>query len=182
MLPQLYPQAFYAEDQPSAHEILTIHVLHRGFNAGALAGSALPLLNASFARLFSRPPHASPLALRVATSAGTGSVIGTALLAVGLTARMWEREEVEWQDRSWRLLSNGGQNRTDDWSMMGAGFGALGGAVARMQNWQGFGRLWLMRAGLGGAAMGSALGVLGHVVTQQGKEVFRGGRKEILER
>lgn len=30
-------------------------------------------------------------------------------MAVAVPARMWGREEIEWQDRSWRLLENKGQ-------------------------------------------------------------------------
>ena len=32
------------------------------------------------------------------------AVWGMGLLALGLVGRMWGREEVEWKDRSWRLL------------------------------------------------------------------------------
>ncbi|CAH0029296.1 unnamed protein product [Clonostachys rhizophaga] len=55
---------------------------------------------------------------------------------------MYGREEIEWRDRSWRLLENEGQLETDDWTYAGmvAGpavlaatkGGALGGMLGYM--------------------------------------------------
>ncbi len=59
------------------------------------------------------------LAARVLRSAGVGSLWGIGFLAVGLVGRMWGRTEIEWQDRSWRLLENRGQVETDDWTLGG---------------------------------------------------------------
>lgn len=64
--------------------------------------------------------------------------------------RMRGREEVEWQDRSWRLLENQGQLETDDWTAIGAGAGALIGANA-LNGWRG------AVGGLGLGSMGGAL-------------------------
>ncbi len=36
---------------------------------------------------------------------------------------MWGREEIEWQDRAWRLLENEGQMSVDDWSLAGMAVG-----------------------------------------------------------
>jgi hypothetical protein len=56
------------------------------------------------------------------------------------------REEIEWKDRSWRLLENPGQVETDDWTVVGAGAGALIGANAvKGLGWRGAG--W--RIGIG---------------------------------
>ena len=56
-------------------------------------------------------------------------------MTLGLTARMWGRQEIEWQDRAWRLLENEGQMRVDDWSLDGMVLGvALALLAARRGN------------------------------------------------
>lgn len=71
--------------------------------------------------------------------------------------RMRGRSEVEWQDRSWRLLENKGEVDTD-WETIGAtGVGALAGVVAARR---GIVRLSAERAALGGAGLGLGSGVL----------------------
>ena len=66
-------------------------------------------------------------------------------------------EEVEWQDRSWRLLENQGEVRTD-WETVGAaGVGALAGAAAARR---GTVALGVGRGALGGAGLGLGSGVL----------------------
>lgn len=82
--------------------------------------------------------------------------------------RMRGREEVEWQDRSWRLLENKGEVQTD-WETIGAtGVGALAGAAAARR---GAVRLAVGPAVLGGAGLGLGSGVLFMVGT------FMTGRK-----
>lgn len=71
--------------------------------------------------------------------------------------RMKGRSEVEWQDRSWRLLENKGEVVTD-WETVGAtGVGALAGVVAARR---GIIPLSVGRAALGGAGFGLGSGVL----------------------
>ncbi|KAI4180531.1 MAG: hypothetical protein LQ348_005184 [Seirophora lacunosa] len=170
MLQQIFPHPVYAEDQPSGYTILTIHCLHRGFTAGAILGSIFPLARSTFSAIVRRPTSVAslPWTARLLSSAAMGSLGGTALLAVGMTARMWGREEIEWQDRSWRILANKGQNREDDWSVGGILLGAVGmgimarrgaGFTAGMPRW---------RYMVGGAAAGSILGTVGHVLTSSG--------------
>ncbi|KAL8720020.1 MAG: hypothetical protein Q9225_003065 [Loekoesia sp. 1 TL-2023] len=167
MLPQLFPQPAYAEDQPSAYTILTIHCLHRGFTTGAILGLVAPFARSAFTAILRRPASVNslPWTARLLSSAAVGSLGGTAFLAVGMTARMWGREEIEWQDRSWRILSNTGQNREDDWSFGGLVLGAVGmGVAARRPGGFAMG-IPIWRAVVGGAAAGSVLGTVGHVLT-----------------
>ncbi|KAL8773333.1 MAG: hypothetical protein Q9209_001727 [Squamulea sp. 1 TL-2023] len=165
MLPQLFPHPVYAEDQPSAHTILTIHCLHRGFTAGAIVGLVAPFGRTAFNAIFSRPSLATPFpwSTRLLSSAALGGLGGTAFLGVGMIARMWGREEIEWKDRSWRILANKTQNREDDWSATGLVIGAASLGLASRRG-TGFG-LPAGRAALAGAALGSILGTIGHVVT-----------------
>ncbi|KAL8852574.1 MAG: hypothetical protein Q9221_002570 [Calogaya cf. arnoldii] len=165
MLLQLFQHPAYAEDQSSAYTILTIHCLHRGFTAGAILGLASLFARTALTTILRRPSLVTPLpwTARLLSSAAVGSLGGTALLAVGMTARMWGREEIEWQDRSWRILANKTQNREDDWSAGGILFGALALALASRRG--AIPGLPLGRVSLGGAALGSILGTVGHVLT-----------------
>lgn len=74
---------------------------------------------------------------------------------LALAGRMYGREEIEWKDRSWRLLENKSQNQTDEWSAAGMVGGAVVGATAGrsvgVASW---------RAAMGGAGAGSVLGVV----------------------
>jgi Protein of unknown function (DUF1757) len=147
-----YPTAEYAEDQPLARTIVATHVLSRGFQLG----SAIGLLNSGAAFLLKRRSLTTPLLLR---SAGTGGLIGTGMAGVGLIARMWGREEIEWKDRSWRLRYNSGQVAIDNWSEPAAAIGVLAvasrglsGSGAGAGNWRGL---------VGGAGVGSLVGLAG---------------------
>lgn len=82
--------------------------------------------------------------------------------------RMRGREEVEWQDRSWRLLENKGEKDTD-WETLGAtGTGALAGMLAARR---GVVPVSVGTAALGGAGIGLGSGVLFMVGT------YAAGRK-----
>jgi hypothetical protein len=66
------------------------------------------------------------------------------------------REEIEWKDRSWRLLENKGEMSTD-WVSMGAVVpGALVGALAARR---GAVPVSVLNGTLGGAGIGMGLGV-----------------------
>jgi len=139
-----FPHTPYAEEQPFFHAILAAHVLYRGFQSGALAGSLAPLPLMLFR------PLSAPLPMAMLRSAGVGTVVGTSLLTLGLVGQMWGREEIEWRDRSWRLLENKGQMEVDTWSMLGT---VAGGLLGR-GGW---------RERLGGAGLGSLTGVMGYL-------------------
>jgi hypothetical protein len=82
---------------------------------------------------------------------------------------MYGREEIEWKDRSWRILENQGQLETDDWTLGGvlAGVGVAAGRI-------GVGALgW--RGALGGAGLGSVAGMFGYLGWRHG---VKGGFEE----
>lgn len=70
--------------------------------------------------------------------------------------RMRGREEIEWQDRSWRILENKGEVHTDWMSLGGASAGAVVGLAAARR-----GRIpgTVSNAALGGAGVGMASGI-----------------------
>ena len=168
---RLFPHSAYAEDQPLARTLLATHVLYRGFQTGAVIGlltgtvRCIPLLRQ--ARSTSAPlwPLARPLLER---STGVGAVLGTGSMIFGLVARMWGREEIEWKDRSWRLLENKGQMEVDDWSLVGAVAGAVVVTV-RKENGTPLG--W--RRVMGGSGIGSLVGVVGYMGWRYG---IKGGK------
>jgi len=88
-----------------------------------------------------------------------------------LTARMWGREEIEWKDRSWRLLENEGQVLCDDWSVGGT---VLGGVVMALRE-RGSSAAGKGVRLVGGAAAGNVVGILGYMVYQYG---YRGKKME----
>jgi hypothetical protein len=70
--------------------------------------------------------------------------------------RMRGREDIEWKDRSWRILENNGELKTDWVTLGGAGAGAMGGLVAARR---GVIPASVRNAVLGGASVGMASGV-----------------------
>ena len=157
-----FPHPTYAEDQPLDHTILTVHVLSRGFQTGAIFGSLVGIGR----HLYNRPASTTLLS-SLLRSTGVGGVYGIAFMAVGLGVRMWGREKIEWQDRSWRLLENKGQVECDTFSAVGAIAGA--GMVALRQNLRQAG--W--RALVGGAGLGGTMGVVGYMAWRYG---VKGGK------
>jgi len=168
----LFPHPPYAEDQPSAHTILYLHTTR----AGAMAGTFIALLTAPTAHLVSqyRYPKSSPTVVstthtaptfllnRVLTHSSRGLLLGALFGAAATFAHMRDREEIEWQDRTWRLLENKGEVRTDWVALGGSGVGALmaGEAIRRGLVVGMSGRM----AVFGGAGLGMATGV-GYMVS-----------------
>ncbi|KAK2064692.1 hypothetical protein LY76DRAFT_501111 [Colletotrichum caudatum] len=138
-----FPHAAYAEDQPLARTILTIHVLARGFTAGAGGSRNIrPLRSAQLLR-----------------STGTASAVGLGLMGIALAGRMWGRDDIEWRDRAWRLMTNQGQLETDDWTYGGAVAGLFASAaMPRMRAVGGWGTV------AGSAGLGSVVGTVGYLV------------------
>jgi hypothetical protein len=166
---RFFPHPPYAEDQPLSKTILTTHVLTRGLQAGSLVGSGVGfslLTLRRFKILSSRipPPPAYVTLLR---STGVGAVVGLGILAVGLPIRMWGREEIEWQDRSWRLGANKGQIECDDWTY--AGMLATVAAVGLKGNGLGW------KGAVGSVGAGSVIGFLGYMGWRYG---VKGGKFE----
>ncbi|KAK3196065.1 hypothetical protein K4F52_000933 [Lecanicillium sp. MT-2017a] len=169
-----YPHPPYAEDQTLDHTILTVHVATRGVTVGSIGGMAVATLRQVIPALRSSASANQPFAARLLRSTATGTLVGVGLSCIGLVGRMWGREKIEWQDRSWRLLENKGQVETDDWTyggMAAAGGAALvttvraGGiplaerpAVAAM-GWRGI---------LGATGLGSVGGMMGYLIWRHG--------------
>ncbi|KAF2463495.1 uncharacterized protein BDR25DRAFT_108961 [Lindgomyces ingoldianus] len=169
----LFPHPPYAEDQPLSHEILYLHVIR----AGAMMGSVFPLITAPSSLLVSRYRHAtafnaSTLIPRLLTHSARGLVIGSIFGVVATFARMRGREEIEWKDRSWRLIENKGQVEQDWWTLEGAVVGVITGVLAARRGKMPVG---IGKAVLSGAGLGMASGFLGSVVWRQG---VKGGKFE----
>lgn len=148
-----WPHPAYAEDQPYAKSLLYVHVFHRGYQVGAGIG----LLSAVYRnirgpRKIVSPSSSTATAARQIfwSSIGKGSLIGGGVTMALLTARMWGLEDIEWKDRSWRLLENKGQVMHDRYCDWGVGLGTLSAVAFRTSTgriiaWETAGR-----AGLGG--------------------------------
>lgn len=153
-----FPHTAYAEDQPNAQAILYLHVAR----ATAMSGSFLSLFTAPASLLVTRYRHAVPitpsaLLSRLLIHSGRGLVIGSVLGVVATYGRMFGREEIEWQDRAWRLQENKGEEDTDVVSFQAAAVGAVGAGLAARS-----GRLYRVTTGnavIGGAGLGMASGV-----------------------
>lgn len=159
---RFFPQAAYEEDQKYGYTILTTHVLTRGLQTGSLLGTSIGASVYLYRRARSLP--SSNFTTALLRSTGVGAVTGTALLGVALVARMWGREQIEWQDRSWRLLANKGQVECDDWTYSGMGVGLLGGLSQRGLGWRGI---------AGGVGVGSVMGMVGYMGWRYG---VKGGK------
>ncbi|KAE8153790.1 hypothetical protein BDV25DRAFT_136540 [Aspergillus avenaceus] len=185
MISKFYPHPPYAEDQPYPHLILSTHILHRSFQAGAALGAATGLTRSallafrpptpSSTTFYAKhlvPPNSSPAALFL-RSTGSGAALGLVATSLMLPVYFARWELVEWQDRSWRLLENKGQVEVDDWGVLGAGAGLLGTLVVERRELGRRGapdvRLGAVvgalgwRGALAGAGLGGVSGVLGYL-------------------
>ncbi|CUS15814.1 unnamed protein product [Tuber aestivum] len=70
-----------------------------------------------------------PLATSMVQALGVGVVLATGVAALALSGRMYGRQGIEWQDRSWRFLEYKPQNGIDQWSASGALVGGVLGGV-----------------------------------------------------
>ncbi|KAK2002680.1 hypothetical protein LX36DRAFT_221096 [Colletotrichum falcatum] len=164
-----FPHAVYAEDQPLARTILTVHVLARGYTAGAVVGLGVSAVGGLYNRI--RGANASAPApittalrsARLLRSTGTASAVGLGLMGIALAERMRGRDDIEWRDRAWRLMANRGQLETDDWTYGGAAAGLFAAAATPHVRAIG-GR----RAVAGAAGLGSVAGTVGYLVWRYG--------------
>ncbi|KAI2633842.1 hypothetical protein GGS21DRAFT_490756 [Xylaria nigripes] len=151
-----FPHSAYAEDQPWARTILTTHVETRAVTTGAIIGASIFGTRESLRRLRNTPSPTpavprSQLYLRIA---GQSTLWTIGVVSVGLVGWMWGREEIEWKDRSWRLMESKGQLETDDWTYGGIVAGLA--ATALMKRPVG------LVARLGSVGTGSVVGTLGY--------------------
>lgn len=171
-----FPLAEYAEDQPLSRTILLTHILTRSVTTGAVVGLGLFGAREAAARFF--PARASapglpkgaqlhgpppPMLPRLVRVAGTSTAVTIGLVAAATVARMWGREDIEWRDRSWRLMQSAGQLETDDWTYgsMVLAAAALGTAAGRARVFGGVVAGW--RAWLGAVGLGSVAGTVGYM-------------------
>ncbi|KAK8065266.1 hypothetical protein PG997_012013 [Apiospora hydei] len=153
-------------NQPLSHTILTTHVLTRALTTGAVLGTGLysvrqgllPLiLPSSSTTSVPKPSPATGFQPRLLHATGKTTLWTLAIVSLGLAGRMWGRDEIEWQDRSWRLLEHRHQLETDDWTYggMAAGAAAVAARVVRPgPSWVGV---------LGAVSLGSLVGVAGRM-------------------
>jgi hypothetical protein len=168
---RLFPHPPYAEDQPLARTILTTHVLTRGIQTGSLLGLVTGTSLHTLRRFNILTPSTHTLITTLLRSTGVGAAVGFGLMAVATPMRIWGREEIEWQDRSWRLLENKGQVECDDYTYPGMAVGlALAAASQR-------GRALGWRGAAAGAGLGSVVGMMGYMGWRYG---IKGGRFEEL--
>lgn len=152
----LFPHTVYAEDQANAHATLYLHVMRASAMTCSFASLfrfPASLLNARYRKL---PIDMRAITARTLTSSGRALVIGSAVGALMTWGRMRGREEIQWQDRAWRILQNEGEVKTDWVTIGGAGAGAVAGLVAARR---GAVPASVGNAMLGGAGAGAAIGV-----------------------
>jgi hypothetical protein len=151
---RFFPHTPYAEDQPLSHTILNVHVLTRGLTTGTLIAS---LITAGRQLIPSRRLAAPAFASRLLLSSSTGALIGVGLSALATTGRMWGRDEIEWKDRSWRLMENRSQLRLDDFTYVSMAAAPIVLAARRgtlAVGWRSF---------VGVVGLGSVVGMVGHM-------------------
>lgn len=102
------------------------------------------------------PISTSTLFAGTLSTSGRALALGAVAGALATWGRMRGREDVEWQDRSWRILENKGEVDTDWVVTGGAGAGALAGMIAARR---GAVPISVGAAALGGAGLGSAVGI-----------------------
>ncbi|TGJ79608.1 hypothetical protein E0Z10_g9146 [Xylaria hypoxylon] len=153
-----FPHPAYAEDQPLARTILITHVGTRAITTGTIIGAGIFGTREALRRLRKAAAPStvtasrSQLYLRVA---GHSTLWTIGIVSLGLAGRMWGREEIEWQDRSWRLMENEAQLQTDDWT--------YGGMVAGLAATALFKRPVGWVAAVGSVGAGSVAGTLGYL-------------------
>jgi hypothetical protein len=144
----IFPQAAYAEDQRNSRSILYLHVMR----ASAMSFTFFSLFRFPFALARAQyqktPINMSVLVARTLQSSGRAFVLGSAAGALATWGRMRGKEEVEWQDRAWRILGNKGEMKTDLVTVGGMGAGAVAGVVAA--------RRGVVPASVGAAVLGGA--------------------------
>jgi len=166
----LFPHPEYAEDQPYAKTILTFHVLR----SGATTGAILSIPSAIASTLYWGPKTLPAFSSRLFIHSFRGSLAGLLFSALALEARMWGKDNIEWQDRSWRLLENKGQVEVDNWILEGEVLGGITALIAARRGW--FPPVLnekMVQTVVGGMGLGSVVGTTDYMVWRYG---IRGGK------
>jgi hypothetical protein len=138
---RFWPHSQYAEDQPYHRAILRAHVSTRAFQAGSILGlgAGTAIVAGRYFNFLKSPAVHVPAYHTLLRSTGVGAIIMGGIVTVGLIPRMWNAQEIEWKDRSWRLLENKAQVRVDDftygWMLFSLPF--LANKHIRATGWQG---------------------------------------------
>jgi hypothetical protein len=98
----LFPKAEYTEDQKNAHEILYFHGIEKGIQAGSIVGFGLGGLTGLIRK--------QPIMATAIRGSGIGLVFGSLLVPAMIFGKMKDKEQIEFQDRAWRLLQSNSQN------------------------------------------------------------------------
>ncbi|XP_037051056.1 uncharacterized protein LOC119084993 [Bradysia coprophila] len=157
---QLFPMAELAEDQQFPRLILYTHVVHRMVNFSA--GIAVISTGARLAYRKLRPPSdptkyailQQSFAKSLVSASSKSLLIAPAVGVIATTLVMRNKSLIEWQDRSWRLLANNGQNLTDKWSIGGMVLGGVVGTVVSRRY-----KISLPKAVAGSAGLGCLAGL-----------------------
>ncbi|KAK1655258.1 heterokaryon incompatibility protein-domain-containing protein [Colletotrichum phormii] len=158
-----FPHTAYAEDQPLAGTILTVHVLTRGYTTGTVVGLGIAAASGVASRIRGTTPvpaAAAPFPTSATTTStataalrssglhtflrksGTASAISIGFTGVTMLARMYGREDIEWRDRAWRLMESRSQLEVDDWTYSGAAAGVAALGIARAADCNICHRIW----------------------------------------
>src|SRR5205085_879411 len=113
--------------------------------------------------LYHRSINASAFIPRLLIHSSRGLVAGTIISGLALAGRMRGKEEIEWQDRSWRLIENKGQSELDYWIIDGGFLGAVAGVVAARKGMVPTLAGRITTVGLGGAGVGAMSGTAGYM-------------------
>lgn len=164
------PHSAYAEDQKYAKSLLTFHVLRSGATMGAL----LAIPTAIGSTLYWGPKALPTFSTRLLIHSCRGTLGGLLFGALALEGKMWGRSEIEWQDRTWRLLENQGQMEVDNWILEGE---LLGGVAALVAARRGYlppaltGKT--LTAVIGGIGIGASVGTIDYMIWRHG---IQGGK------
>ncbi|CAK4077982.1 unnamed protein product [Aphanomyces euteiches] len=134
------------EEQQFAKEVLYAHVMARSVQLCAGLATAGTLASIPFVQ------QSIPIVTRVLTNNSRAVLVGLVVGPVMTFGRMQDQTLVDWQDRSWRLLQNPGQNNVDIGMTAGAIVCAAAAAVATN-------RPHIATRILGGAGIGSVAGL-----------------------
>ncbi|KAJ3104009.1 hypothetical protein HDU96_009073 [Phlyctochytrium bullatum] len=177
---RVFEVAEMTEDQQHSKVILHLHVTSRCILLSSAALSSLSVL----ASLLTRRSAKWPLFKGIARSQTAATLVGLGAGPVLTEVRMQGTQEIEWQDRAWRLLNSQSQIEVDEFAGTGMAVGAgmallIGGIVPRtLAGWTRV-LTWTSGGGLLGLA---ALGVTKNLDTLAAwaSEVEK-KRKEIVE-
>ncbi|GLC47044.1 hypothetical protein PLESTB_001438700 [Pleodorina starrii] len=155
VLPSTESDEYVAPSSPAGY--LMWHILKKGFQAGGVIGVA-----AVVPALYLVKKVRDPVALLRAM--GYSAITVTAASGSLAAFKFPKIDQAGFEDRAYRLHYNVGQNRTDDFSAVGALVGLAAAAVLVPRGAGGSASAFGLSL-LGGSAVGVAAGVAAHVAS-----------------